>query len=201
MRLILVRHAQSQGNEQKLVQGHTDYQLSERGRTEAQLLAQRFKNEQIDRIYVSDLSRAVQTAQPLLEHHENTTVTYDARLRERNYGEFETLTKREVVENGYAPGAGTWIDPPGGEHLDTFTERVTSFLDELTKTHYGETILLISHSGFITRTLLTLAQASDDEYRTYRPPNASVTNIEFDLGKNHELKLLHCCEHLEQTRT
>ena len=71
-------------------------------------------------------------------------------------------------------------------------------LDELFERHRGETVLVVSHSGVLTRILLTLAGASDEEYAAFRPLNASVTIIEFDLEKNHEVHLLSCCDHLEK---
>ena len=198
MRLILVRHGISEGNSRKLIQGQTDYPLTEAGHAQAQLIARRFAREPIDHIYVSDLTRAMQTAEPVIRAHPNASVTYDPRLRERNYGSLENRPKPEVVACGEATERGTWIAPPEGEHLDAFTHRVMSVLDDLYENHQGETVLVVSHSGVLTRILLTLSRASDEEYATYRPRNASVTIIEFDLEKNHELHVMSCTEHLEK---
>ena len=196
MRLILVRHGLSEGNERSLIQGHADYPLVDEGHRQASLIAQRLADERIDHIYSSDLTRAKQTAEPIIRRHPNARVSYEPQLRERHYGAFENRSKPDVVARGAAQ-IGTWIAPPGGEHIHAFTERVTNMLDRLYAQHQGETVLVVSHSGVLTRILLTLTGASDDEYASYRPHNASVSIIEFDTERNHEIHVMGCRTHLE----
>lgn len=198
MRLILVRHGLSEGNERSLIQGHADYPLVDEGHRQATLIAQRLAQERIDHIYSSDLTRAKQTAEPIIRRHPKARVSYEPRLRERHYGAFENRSKPDVIARGAAQ-IGTWIAPPGGEHIHAFTERVTNMLDRLYAQHQGETVLVVSHSGVLTRFLLTLAGASDDEYASYRPHNASVSIIEFDTEKNHAVHLQNCTNHLRDT--
>src|SRR5258708_6512529 len=61
---LLVRHGETIWNAAHRVQGHTDIPLSERGLAQAHLLAPRLAREPIRALYASDLSRAVQTAEP-----------------------------------------------------------------------------------------------------------------------------------------
>ena len=197
MKLILVRHGLSEGNERSLIQGHADYPLVDKGHRQAALIAQRLADERIDHIYSSDLTRAMQTAEPIIRAHPNARVSYEQRLRERHYGAFENRSKPEIIARGSTLGIGTWIEPPGGEHIHAFTERVTSMFDTLYTHHQGETVLVVSHSGVLTRFLLALTGASDDEYAAYRPHNASISIIEFDLEKNHTIHVMGCRKHLE----
>ena len=65
--LILVRHGQSIGNATRVYLGHTNLGLTERGKMQAQLTAERLRDEKIDAIYSSDLKRAHDTAMPHAE--------------------------------------------------------------------------------------------------------------------------------------
>src|SRR5207302_1580370 len=66
VRLLLIRHAQSAGNAEGIIQGHADFPLSERGRMQAMLLAQRLGHAPaIDALYSSPLSRAYDTARAI----------------------------------------------------------------------------------------------------------------------------------------
>src|SRR5579859_741140 len=64
-RLLLVRHAESQWNEEGRLQGQLDPPLSELGRRQAVKLAQRMARHRPAAIYTSDLERCLQTAAPL----------------------------------------------------------------------------------------------------------------------------------------
>ena len=63
IRLLLVRHGQTEGNVQERYQGRTDTELNETGLKQADRLAQRLSNDHIDCAYSSDLKRAMQTAE------------------------------------------------------------------------------------------------------------------------------------------
>ena len=62
LHLILVRHAETEWNNQHRYQGHSDIPLSVAGRRQAGCIAGRLASQRIDAIYVSDLLRARETA-------------------------------------------------------------------------------------------------------------------------------------------
>ena len=62
MRLYLVRHGQTAWNAQKRFMGQFDISLDETGRAQVAALGNRLKDEHVDMIYASDLSRAWDTA-------------------------------------------------------------------------------------------------------------------------------------------
>ena len=94
MKIILIRHAQSKGNEAGVVQGQTDEGLSELGKTQAKLFATYLEGE-FSAIYSSDLERAIQTAEPIAKKL-NLQITTDSNLREAHFGIWEGLTYEEV---------------------------------------------------------------------------------------------------------
>lgn len=70
LKLLFIRHAQSIGNQEKRMQGHGEYELSELGRSQAEKLARSLLAEGVapTQIYSSPLKRAAQTTQILIEY-------------------------------------------------------------------------------------------------------------------------------------
>ena len=61
-RIYMTRHGETVWNAEGRIQGHTDIDLSPRGRTQAQALGQRLEDVDFDAVYSSDLIRARETA-------------------------------------------------------------------------------------------------------------------------------------------
>jgi len=81
MKLFITRHGETIENINNICQGHIEGQLSKEGINQAKKLANRFKDEQINAIYSSDLNRAVDTAKQILKFHPDLTLILDKRLR------------------------------------------------------------------------------------------------------------------------
>ena len=80
MKLILVRHGETEGNVKQIIQGQTHGKLTKKGIKQAKLLARRLKNEKIDVVFSSDLQRAKNTTKQILNHHCKIPVFYDKLL-------------------------------------------------------------------------------------------------------------------------
>ena len=63
--IIIIRHGETEWNITGRFQGHSDVPLSAAGHEQAELLGKNIALDDIDKIYASDLIRAVETAQPL----------------------------------------------------------------------------------------------------------------------------------------
>lgn len=96
-RLFVVRHGQTLWNATARVQGQTDVDLDEVGVAQAERVAPLLAAYQPDLIISSDLRRASSTAAAVAALT-GLTVEYDARLRERAYGPWESLTLTEIAE-------------------------------------------------------------------------------------------------------
>ena len=55
LKVLLVRHAQSEANVNRILQGQTDGKLTEKGIAQAHLLAEHFSKKSLDMIISSDL--------------------------------------------------------------------------------------------------------------------------------------------------
>ena len=156
-RILLVRHGETALNSSQRFWGHTNVPLSSEGIQQAERLQLRLSTENINTVYTSNLSRAVNTAQTIISDHE-TGITVCPELREINFGEIEGLTFDEV-NNSYPEVTRLWLAKsmelsyPGGESLKVFYQRVGSFLNRLEKHTENETILVVAHAG-VLRTLI-----------------------------------------------
>ncbi len=156
-RVLLVRHGQSTWNAEGRWQGHADPPLSEFGEQQAVDAAARVG--QVDAIYSSDLQRAHRTAELIAAQLGIEPVLVEARLRERDVGEWTGLTRAGIDERW--PG---WIDdyksPPGFEDDTSVFARVSAALLELGARHPGGDVLAVAHGGVIRTVERTVGSAS-----------------------------------------
>ena len=101
---VFLRHGESIGNAQARWQGQSDYPLTEKGRAQAQALAERWKAEgaKFDLIIASPLGRAKETAE-IIAPAVGAPVEFDPILLERHIGEMEGLTAEEVRKRPQPP--------------------------------------------------------------------------------------------------
>lgn len=160
MRIILVRHGESEFNKryntgEKIYSGAYNVGLTEEGRKAAKKLRENAYIKKIEKIYSSDLDRAVETA--MLATGKTNIVKLPI-LRERSLGKFEGRLKSEL-ENEYPEyftnpkmmnfRSDFVIKAPDGENYQDVSERCLSFLEKL-DLESNFTIGIFSHGGFIS---------------------------------------------------
>lgn len=163
--LILLRHAETAWNDKRRMQGHRDVPLNEAGYAQARAAAASVAALRPEVIISSDLQRAQVTADAMAAAT-GLHVRVDKRLRETNLGEWEGLTRDEVVErwpDQWAAwrSAGAPIAPPGGESRVQVAARAAQLVEELDRGP-AERVLMVTHSGLIvglTASLLGLPAA------------------------------------------
>lgn len=187
MRLIFVRHGQSEGNLERKFQGWTDAPLSETGYLQAKLAGEEMKQYHIDRIYSSDLKRAYCTAQAVAEGR-NLEITIDKRLREINGGDWEDVPWN-TLEKDFADSYQAWAEQPhlhkmpNGESMEEFYNRAVSFLNDILA-DTEETICIATHGTFI-KCIVCYCKglALEDLYDVNWHDNASITIIDYKEGR------------------
>ena len=158
MRIAFLRHGPTDWNEEGRIQGRIDMPLSAAGRVKmAGLLPP--KGFAGARAYTSPLSRARETA-ALLGFADAVP---DARLAEHHWGDWEGLTREEIMARDGADAfarAGTAIDftPKGGESTRALLARVADFIADVARGE-GDAIA-IAHRG-VLRSAYTLATGWD----------------------------------------
>jgi broad specificity phosphatase PhoE len=102
-------------------QGQADPLLNDRGRAQAQRVAEALRGQRLEALYASDLRRAAETAEAISQAT-GLAVRYDPRLREIHQGEWQGLLVTEI-ERRYPDLLRRWqevplrVTLPGGESI------------------------------------------------------------------------------------
>ena len=158
MRIYLVRHGETEMNKKGCYYGITDALLTEKGRQQAILLGRHFQELDWDRILVSPLSRARETALLAAGRREDS-FELEERLREQNFGIFEGKTYQELCRE-YPEEMRRWNEDfshyqiPGGESFLQVRERVEDWVRSLPEGP-GQ-MLVVAHNGTLGHILASM---------------------------------------------
>ncbi len=138
--IIFEAHATIFDNETHLSSGHFDVSLSPLGEEQAKELGERYKNQEFNAIFCSDLQRSYKTAEIAFENR--FPIIKDERLRECDYGDLTQHSSEEVdpvkVEHIIEPF-------PNGESYIQTTNRIKDFLSDLNKKYENKKVMIIGH--------------------------------------------------------
>lgn len=190
VKVILIRHGETDWNSEGRLQGQIDIPLNAHGLAQAKMMGERLMHESISAIYSSDLLRAYQTAQALSECI-HLPVTLCHGLRERNFGSYQGLTFAQINEQSlqesvlwqkrdldFIPGG---VDGQG-ESLRRFSERVINSLNALMLHHAGEQIAMVTHGGVLDILYRKAKQLSLQVPRTWDLGNTCVSHLVWNEG-------------------
>jgi len=127
MKLVLIRHGESEWNKLNLFTGWTDVDLSDKGREEAKNAGKIMKEEgyDFDVCYTSYLKRAIHTLNIALDEMDRAwlPVHKSWKLNERHYGALQGLNKSETAEKYGEEQVKIWrrsfdVKPPALEESD-----------------------------------------------------------------------------------
>ena len=196
MRLLLVRHGETEQNIAGCMQGHQPGVLTERGKTQAQALASRLKDEVIHYAFTSDLARAIDTAEFIRQFHPNLTIEPTPAIRERALGIYEGQPGHLYYEGFVKSGAErTQFKPEGGESILDVLNRTNAFLEKIRALPTDSNILICTHGGVITTLLATLLDGTAEEMLSYNFRNCSITIV--DINNNViSLKAFNSIDHM-----
>ena len=197
MRLLLIRHGQSEGNAARRIQGQGEYPLSKLGRQQARRLAQRLRKEYDDiaAIYTSSQIRALQTAEILAEAI-GVSVVPDDRLREYDVGELTGLTIEDVRERfpqvyaAWKEDVEEWVPMPGSEGNENFCQRVHEVFAEIAARHKSDkNVAVVSHGGALGAYLVEIIGLAPGRRHPFYFANAGLTIV--DLSRRRPRLVQH----------
>jgi broad specificity phosphatase PhoE len=219
--LWIVRHGESAGNVARIEAEATgkhyvdlplrevDVPLSKIGQRQAVALGRWFGNlseaEKPTVILTSPYKRARDTARLAVQsadlNPDGISFIIDERLREKEFGVFDRLTKagaqRLYPEQAEARSVlGKFYHrPPGGESWCDVILRLRSVVDTLTREHRRERVLIVAHQVVVNCFRYLIERLTEEEIlemdRAQDIANCSVTAYEFDplVGKKGKLAL------------
>ncbi len=193
MKLYLIRHGESEGNLARRHTGQSDVPLTEKGRRDALRAGRLLEGIAFDRVFSSDLTRAIQTQQLALPE---AAAVRSALLRELDVGDLAGW----LVEDCKAQLGETYFDcrrkrdftPYNGESNTMQRQRLQTFLDTL-PLDSEETVALFCHAGIVT-CMAEITLELDNAYYTMACDNGSVSVFSYADGRWRLLKWNHTGE-------
>ncbi|MCB1754554.1 MAG: histidine phosphatase family protein [Gammaproteobacteria bacterium] len=196
MKLIIVRHGVTDFNLQRRIQGQLDTRLNNQGERQAEELGHVLSEENIDKIYSSDLQRSVATTAAIIRAGGNLPVEYSPDLRERHYGEFQGGTVHTLMEAVKAHPHWESFEPEGGESLQAFHARAGRFWQAMLERHDSETLLISTHGG-VAKSLIAHILARDLKFRAgLKQQNCCVNILQRNAAGDYTAVSLNDVTHL-----
>jgi broad specificity phosphatase PhoE len=198
-RVIFIRPGETDWNRDLRYQGWVAIPLNEHGKRQVERLANFVRNIGLKALFTSDLKRAQQTAD-ILSEKLGFAAQSDARLRERDIGKWQGLTRREM-EGWYPQDYGQFqADPdnfiiPGGESRKQVRDRMRAAFEEILKANPGETVGIISHSTVINALLADIIPGV--QFGSVDVSNTGVTSIHLREDGHWQLVAADDVTHLE----
>lgn len=186
VRIILVRHGETNWNLQGRYQGQEDTRLSEKGFAQAALLAQGLKNVHLDLCISSPLKRSFLTCKACADLHK-LLVTADARLTEINHGTWEGQLAADI-EAQYPTEFKQWhtvphlVQMPGGENLEDVRKRARAAFDEYAEKYEGKTILVAAHDAVNKAIICDLLGLDMSHFWHIKQDNCCINVLECSGG-------------------
>ena len=185
MRLLLIRHAESQGNYEGRLQGRKEFPLTERGVEQAQALGARLAMMQVSAVYSSPIRRAHDTAIAVAAQA-GLEVRPEPRVQEYDFGDqLSGLTWQEIREQkpeivaALVRNDSEFPRYPGEEGRGAFRDRVCTAMAEIAERHRGdESVAVVTHAGPIVVYVMETIGRGYSRPVPFTIENTSVTTIE-----------------------
>lgn len=201
VRIILVRHGETEWNIEGRYQGQEDTHLSPCGLEQGRLLAQGLKDIPFDVCVSSPLERSFQTCSFCAGLH-HLPVETDDRLLEINHGVWEGCLADEIQQQ-YPAEFALWHSEPqrvtmpgaGGESLEDVRRRVRAAFDDYAVRFAGKTVLVAAHDAVNKAIICDLLGLDMSHFWQIKQDNTCINVLEEQDGK-WRLVLLNSTNHM-----
>ncbi len=182
-----VRHGETIFNVKNLSQGSCDSPLTKNGIKQAQKTRDVLKNIHFDKVFSSASERAIDTANIILEEHQNKLFSRKG-LKEMSFGYLEASGIDDMnMSECWKKKDFTAFE---GENRFLFEDRIRrTFQEIIEECDSNDTVLIVSHRGYFYYMLEALFGVNLDELEKENPnvlatliPNASVARFYYEEG-------------------
>lgn len=186
MRIILIRHAQTNANKTGRFQGASDAPLNQTGLAQARALGRRLSSENLAAVYSSPQARAMQTAAPIA-HAQSLSIDTLQDLRELDIGELDGLQGPDLRER-YPHILEQWrtnvgaLTMPGGESIVGLQERAWNAILHIRSNHSEGAVAAVSHNFAIQSIILKALGMDLRNFQRIRQDLAAITELDFTSG-------------------
>jgi broad specificity phosphatase PhoE len=201
-RIYLIRHAEAQGNIERIFQGHSNGDVSENGIKQLERLSERCKSLNFDAVYSSPLQRAYKTAEAANIYH-NLPITTLESLMEINGGHWEGKLFNDLPTL-FPDEHEIWENEPWlfkayeGESMQEVYERIWGAVQGIVLSHPNKSVCVVSH-GCAIRNFLCRAYGKElCELATIDwCDNTAISIIDFDENLNAQVVISNDASHLD----
>ncbi len=182
IKLLIMRHGQTEWNVVGRYQGQLDPPLNEKGWAQARALADELRGVEMYALYSSPLQRCAKMAQLIAEGCD-IPIHYDARLMELNQGEWQGVLYTDIKRK-YAAELRRWERepwhhaPPGGENLAQLERRVVAAIEDIRHVLAGQVVGVMTHHLPLRLIKIVYQQLAPQQVATLKLPNAYHEMIE-----------------------
>ncbi|HBB36292.1 MAG TPA: histidine phosphatase family protein [Cyanobacteria bacterium UBA8803] len=208
LRLLLVRHGETEWNRVSRFQGGIDVPLNEKGRQQGQQAAEFLKDVPIDFAITSSMSRPKETAELILAHHPNVKLQLEEQFKEINHGLWEGKFESEIKQI-YPDLLERWqtapatVQMPEGENLQQVWDRATLAWDAIVRStpvsaSQITTVLVVAHDAINKVILCHVLGLSPESFWSIKQGNGGISVIDYPQGadKLPVLQAMNITSHL-----
>lgn len=201
----IVRHGESEGNVQKILQGQMDFPLTKNGEGQARKRARELKQVKFDLAFSSDLLRAHRTAE-IIALEQKLTVQTTKALRERHFGTYEGLSPttftdpiQQLFDQWHQMAEKEWMAHKMDEHFesgDEMVSRMLTFIREIAVGHPGKTVLSVCHGDLMKNLLVHLGWGTKETLSWGAIKNTAyfileTDGVDFFVKKTEGIRMKH----------
>lgn len=208
LRLLLVRHGETDWNKEGRFQGQRDIPLNENGKVQGQQAAEFLKDIPIDFAVSSPMLRPRKTAELILQNHPNVKLDVDAELCEISHGTWEGQLESEI-EADYPGELDRWrtqpaeVQMPEGENLQQVWDRGTvawkSVVDHGLKIRKQDTMpvgLVVAHDAINKVILCNIVGSCPENFWDFKQGNGAVSVVDYSEDGRPTLQSMNITSHL-----
>jgi len=184
--IVFVRHGEADNNVKRMLVGrHIESHLTESGIQQAKDTGQHLRKMKIDRVYVSPVTRAIETAKIICEINQLEYQT-DERLYEIELGDLVGMNYDEVIEKHgnlflkFYTGDDPILDSYGIESFSAVKKRIRNLLDESMKNCRDKNLLFVTHLDPIKAAVSLLLGLPPESLYGWHIRNASMTILKHE---------------------
>lgn len=192
VRLLLVRHGETQWNNLTKLQGQIDVPLNDIGKLQAAKTGAFLQTLKIDFACSSSMERAKETAEIILQHHQNLELELLQDLKEINHGLWQGKTETEI-EREYPGELQRWrttpaeVQMPQGENLEQLWYRSRNCWLSIVQTALEKqysTGIVVAHGDINQVLICHILGLPPEKFCCFRYDNAALSVVDYPRGLN-----------------
>ncbi|MGD1918709.1 MAG: histidine phosphatase family protein [Pleurocapsa sp.] len=206
-RLLMVRHGEPNWNKESRFQGIKDIPLNDNGRSQGRKAGTFLQDVPIDFAVSSSMMRPKETAEIILQHHQDVPLSTTSELNEICHGLSEGMLEAEIQAD-YPDLLQQWKDKPEtvqmpeGENLQQVWDRGVAAWNKIAEEHSNtetpQTGLVVAHDAINKVILCYLLGLKPENFWNIKQGNCAVSVIDYPQGASGKpvLQAINITTHL-----